>query len=342
MPVLDVLRAAIAEVEDYVRVDVASESQDAVVGAAVNDVIHLIAELVENATTFSPPTTRVEIRADVVGNGFAVEIEDRGLGLTPAELADINARLASPPEFDLSSSDQLGLFVVGQLAARHGIRVSLRESPYGGTTAIVLMPHSVIVREGETRSRGPASGTGQPALAGTPAAPLPAAATGLIPFPAGAAGPNASRERASSFSLTGRHRLGPVPRQDGTGPGREYGLPSGTSDGPWAGLAEPAGPPAAASAARGPWDPPQPRPAEPSAAAAPGPGAAPVPGRRDVPGAAAAGPPGEHRPPAPQPRPCRARGGQPPGRPRDRGTLPGRDPGPVLLAAAGMAARAGR
>ena len=183
MPVLDVLRAAIAEVEDYVRVDVASESQDAVVGAAVNDVIHLIAELVENATTFSPPTTRVEIRADVVGNGFAVEIEDRGLGLTPAELADINARLASPPEFDLASSDQLGLFVVGQLAARHGIRVSLRESPYGGTTAIVLMPHGVIVREGETRSRGPASGTGQPAWAGMPAAPLPADCHRPDPFP---------------------------------------------------------------------------------------------------------------------------------------------------------------
>ena len=270
VPVLDVLRAAIAEVEDYVRVDVASESHDAVVGAAVNDVIHLIAELVENATTFSPPTTRVEIRADVVGNGFAVEIEDRGLGLTPAELADINARLASPPEFDLSSSDQLGLFVVGQLAARHGIRVSLRESPYGGTTAIVLMPHGVIVREGETRSRGPAGGTGQPALAGTPAAPLPAAATGLIPFPAGAAGPNASRERASSFSLTGRHRLGPVPPQDGTAPGREPGLTSGTPDGPWAGLAEPAGPPPAASAARGPWEPPKPRPAEPSAPPRPG------------------------------------------------------------------------
>ncbi len=254
VPVLDVLRAAIAEVEDYVRVDVASESQDAVVGAAVNDVIHLIAELVENATTFSPPATRVEIRADVVGNGFAVEIEDRGLGLTPGELAGINARLASPPEFDLASSDQLGLFVVGQLAARHGIRVSLRESPYGGTTAIVLMPHGVIVREGETRSRGPASGTGQPAWASQPAAPLPAEPSGPIPFPAGAAGPAAGRERASSFSLTGRHQLGLVPPQDGTGPGHDHGLPSGTPEGPWAGLAEPAGP--AASAARGPWDPP--------------------------------------------------------------------------------------
>ena len=87
VPVIDVLRAAIAEVEDYVRVDVASDSRDAVVGGAVNDVIHLVAELVENATTFSPPTTRIEIRADTVGNGFAVEIEDRGLGLPADELS---------------------------------------------------------------------------------------------------------------------------------------------------------------------------------------------------------------------------------------------------------------
>ena len=255
VPVLDVLRAAIAEVEDYVRVDAASDSRDSVVGAAVNDVIHLVAELVENATTFSPPTTRVEIRADVVGNGFAVEIEDRGLGLAPAELADINARLASPPEFDLANSDQLGLFVVGQLAARHGIRVSLRESPYGGTTAIVLLPHSVIVREGETRSRGSASGTGQPAPAGPPAAPLPADAP---PPPADATSPIARRERTSAFSLTGRHRLDHVPPQNGTVPGRDHGLSSGAPDGLWAGLGEPAG---AVTPARGPWDPAQPGPA---------------------------------------------------------------------------------
>ena len=261
VPVVDVLRAAIAEVEDYVRVNVASESRDAVVGAAVNDVIHLVAELVENATTFSPPTTRVEIRADAVGNGFAVEIEDRGLGLAPGELADINARLASPPEFDLANSDQLGLFVVGQLAARHGIRVSLRESPYGGTSAIVLMPHSVIVREGETRSRGPASGTGQPAQAERPAAALPADATGPVPLPGDGTGLTAHRDRASAFSLTGRHRLGPVPPQNGTVPGRDH-LPA-LRRARWpVGRAAGTG---TASPARGPWDPAQPGPAEPAA-----------------------------------------------------------------------------
>ena len=189
--VVDVLRAAIAEVEDYVRVNVASESHDAVVGAAVNDVIHLVAELIENATTFSPPATRVEVRADVVGTGFAVEIEDRGLGLSAGELADINEQLASPPEFDLDSSDRLGLFVVGQLAARHGIRVSLRESPYGGTTAIVLMPHSIIVRAGEVAT---ARDTPGPGLASAPGRGWPASTGAPGPEPAG---PGASRHRAS-------------------------------------------------------------------------------------------------------------------------------------------------
>jgi signal transduction histidine kinase len=194
---IDVLRAAIAEVEDYVRVDVISESRDAIIGLAVNDVIHLIAELVENATAFSPPNTSVEIKADAVGTGFAVEIEDRGLGLTAEEMAEINERLASPPEFDLANSDQLGLFVVGQLAARHGIKVSLCGSPYGGTRAIVLLPLSIMVRDGETGELASVGNGGRPAAVG----PAPG------PSPARSAGPVASRERTSIFSLTGRHRL---------------------------------------------------------------------------------------------------------------------------------------
>jgi signal transduction histidine kinase len=143
VPVVDVLRAAIAEVEDYVRVDVASESPDLVAGIAVNDVIHLVAELVENATVFSPP------RADRVGTGLVAEVEDRGLGLLPDEIDEINRLLANPAEFDLVNSEKLGLFVVSSLAARHRINVSLRRSAYGGTTAIVLLPFGVIVRAEE-------------------------------------------------------------------------------------------------------------------------------------------------------------------------------------------------
>jgi signal transduction histidine kinase len=147
VPVLDVLRAAVAEVEDYVRVDVVSESRDLVAGGAVNDIIHLVAELVENAAVFSPPNTRIEVRADRVGTGLVAEIEDRGLGLSDQERDAVNRRLASPPEFDPANSDQLGLFIVSRLAARHRIAVSLRESAYGGTTAIVRMPFGVIVRD---------------------------------------------------------------------------------------------------------------------------------------------------------------------------------------------------
>ena len=164
VPVIDVLRAAVAEVEDYVRVDVQSESRDLVAGDAVNDVIHLIAELVENATAFSPPNTRIEVRADRVGTGLVAEVEDRGLGIDDDELAEINEHLASAREFDLASSEQLGLFVVSRLAARRKIRVALRQSVYGGTTAVILMPFGVIVRE-EEASQGRRPGPGQSRLA---------------------------------------------------------------------------------------------------------------------------------------------------------------------------------
>ncbi|WP_169949729.1 nitrate- and nitrite sensing domain-containing protein [Microbispora sp. H11081] len=148
VPLVDVVRAAISEVEDYTRVSMAPIPDAALTGTAVADVVHLIAELVENATIFSPPQTKVAVRAEIVANGLAVEIEDRGLGLMPHEYDEINTRLANPPEFDLADSDRLGLFVVGQLAARHEIGVILRGSPYGGTTAIVLIPRALMVEEG--------------------------------------------------------------------------------------------------------------------------------------------------------------------------------------------------
>jgi signal transduction histidine kinase len=148
VPLVDVLRAAVAEVEDYTRIKVSATTRAALAGPAVGDVIHLIAELAENAAIFSPPNTPVLISGDIVGRGFAVEIEDRGLGLSEEQLAEINDRLENPPAFDLSGSDQLGLFVASQLAKRHDIRISLRASPYGGTTAIVLIPVSLVVPEG--------------------------------------------------------------------------------------------------------------------------------------------------------------------------------------------------
>ncbi|GAA4591959.1 hypothetical protein GCM10023194_52590 [Planotetraspora phitsanulokensis] len=145
VPLFDVVRAAVLEVEDYTRVVVAPMPQaPLLVGAAVTDVIHLIAELAENAAVFSPPDTTVHIRSSVAANGFALEVEDRGLGLSRATLDDLNARLADPPEFDLADSDRLGLFVVARLATRHNIKIVLRPSPYDGTTAIVLLPTSLL------------------------------------------------------------------------------------------------------------------------------------------------------------------------------------------------------
>ncbi|MFI9592531.1 nitrate- and nitrite sensing domain-containing protein [Nonomuraea sp. NPDC052265] len=140
VPLLDVARGATAEVEDYRRVTVEPMSGQRLAGPVVGDVIHLVAELIENATVYSPPHTQVIVRGEETARGFAFEVEDRGLGLSTQELAELNERLASPPEFDLADSDKLGLFVVSRLAARHDIRVTLRGSPYGGTTAIVLIP----------------------------------------------------------------------------------------------------------------------------------------------------------------------------------------------------------
>ncbi|GAB7039987.1 nitrate- and nitrite sensing domain-containing protein [Catenuloplanes niger] len=144
VPMIDVVRGAVSEVEDYARVDIGVADDIAVVGRAVGDVIHLLAELIENGTSFSPPHTRVKVGGQPVPNGYAIEVEDRGLGMSPEELADANRRLAEPPEFDPANSARLGLFVVAQLAARHQIQVSLRVSPYGGVSAVVLVPSELV------------------------------------------------------------------------------------------------------------------------------------------------------------------------------------------------------
>ena len=243
VPVVDVLRAAVAEVEDYVRVDVVSESSDLVTGAAVNDIIHLVAELVENATVFSPPNTRIEVRADRVGTGLVAEVEDRGLGLDDAELAEINRRLASQPEFDLANSEQLGLFVVSTLAARHKIQVSLRRSVYGGTTAILVLPFGVIVRE-EDRSLADGQSGGMQGY----------------PPGAGGTGPQAyddGSQDLSPFGATGRHRLPSA----ATGRRVDTGEISRGGDQEWA--------PAPRNTPRAPWESGQSEPPTPSVPAAP-------------------------------------------------------------------------
>ncbi|MFG2644965.1 nitrate- and nitrite sensing domain-containing protein [Streptomyces sp. NPDC048370] len=144
VPLTNVVRAAVSEIEDYARVEVRQLPETSVVGGAVADLTHLLAELIENAAQFSPPHTKVRISGEPVGNGYALEIEDRGLGMGKESLAEANTRIAQSQALDLFDSDRLGLFVVSRLSSRHDIKVHLRTSPYGGTTAVVLLPMDVL------------------------------------------------------------------------------------------------------------------------------------------------------------------------------------------------------
>ncbi|MCX4849342.1 nitrate- and nitrite sensing domain-containing protein [Streptomyces sp. NBC_00893] len=151
---MDVVRAAVAEVEDYERIEVRRLARIGVGGPAVADLTHLIAELLENATVFSPPHTAVQVLGERVANGFTLEIHDRGLGMAPDVLLDANLRLAETPEFELSDTDRLGLFVVSRLAQRQNVRVSLQISPYGGTTAVVFIPAALLTDAPDTHGTG--------------------------------------------------------------------------------------------------------------------------------------------------------------------------------------------
>jgi Nitrate and nitrite sensing/Histidine kinase-, DNA gyrase B-, and HSP90-like ATPase len=248
VPFVDVLRAATAEVEDYTRVKVVCRTSAALVNRAAADVIHMLAEFVENATIFSPPNTEVRVTGDLVAKGLAVDIEDRGLGMDEGEFAAVNATLANPPLFDPSGSDRLGLFVAAQLAQRHEIQVRLRPSDYGGVLAIVLIPLALVVPgDGATGRLAPVrevttprtpirevvapSGrevTAPPAAAREvtvpPAAPLPI----TVPSPAGPASDgNGTQAGAPSPSeITAPEDLQPEPEPVGAQTGlTENGLP---------------------------------------------------------------------------------------------------------------------
>ncbi|WP_395294260.1 nitrate- and nitrite sensing domain-containing protein [Kitasatospora hibisci] len=142
VPLVDVLRAAASEVEQYERVELAGIPEVEVVGAAVTDLVHLLAELLENATSFSSPQTRVLVNATRLPDGrVLVEIHDKGIGLTADDFAEINEKLAEPPTVDATISRRMGLFVVGRLSQRHDVRVQLRPSgESAGTTSLVMLP----------------------------------------------------------------------------------------------------------------------------------------------------------------------------------------------------------
>ncbi|MDI5962823.1 nitrate- and nitrite sensing domain-containing protein [Streptomyces sp. SL13] len=145
VPLVDVLRAAASEVESYERIEISGVPAGEIHGTAVTDLVHLLAELLENATSFSSPHTRVKVTATRLPDGrIVVEIHDMGIGLTAEDFADINHKLAEPPTVDAAVSQRMGLFVVGRLAGRHGIKVQLRPSgEQAGTTSLVMLPEPI-------------------------------------------------------------------------------------------------------------------------------------------------------------------------------------------------------
>ncbi|MEV5430353.1 nitrate- and nitrite sensing domain-containing protein [Streptomyces sp. NPDC052701] len=233
---IDILRSAVGEVAEYRRVEVHTDEEVYLAPPAVADVIHLLAELIDNATAYSPAPSPVGVRAAMVAKGLAVEIEDRGLGMPEEDYASFNAQLAVPPQFDvvaLADDLRLGMFVIGRLAHRHGITVTLRPSPYGGTTAIVLVPHDIVVREvpGAGERDTADAGTRDTADAGARSTPDAGARdahgvgdvreTTSAPEPEHATATAAAEPRTA----TGRDTRAPVrgvpapaPRQDGLAP----------------------------------------------------------------------------------------------------------------------------
>ncbi len=194
---IDVLRAAQSEVEHYTRIEFGVIDRDIEVAAhAVNDLVHLVAELFDNATAFSPPDSQVMVEARRVGDRASLYVEDRGIGISAEQLADLNERLSTPPQVDVAVSRMMGLVVVARLASRHGVKVELRPGGDRGTVADVTLPPTVLVPRA-------LSGRGQPAA-------LPAA-TGPSSAPAPALGALAAFGNGPSAPAA------PAPRPGGSG-----------------------------------------------------------------------------------------------------------------------------
>ncbi|HEX6472924.1 MAG TPA: nitrate- and nitrite sensing domain-containing protein [Streptosporangiaceae bacterium] len=209
VPLIDIVRASLSEVEQYERVGLRVQGDVSVIGPVVNDLVHLVAELVENATVFSPEHTRVTVSGHLLsGGGAMLQITDNGVGMAPDELEAVNWRLANPPIIDASAARRMGLFVVGRLAARNGIRVELRSALSGGLTAFVLMPARIIVQGGD---RGTGFTPRRFEVADSPNHPVHAAAGALD---SGGWG----RHGAVTDPMPAIRETGPQRGFDGTGP----------------------------------------------------------------------------------------------------------------------------
>ncbi|RKN23726.1 HAMP domain-containing protein [Micromonospora musae] len=219
---IDVLRAAQSEVEHYTRIEFGVIDRDIEIAAhAVNDLVHLVAELFDNATAFSPPDSQVQVEARRVGDRSSLYVEDRGIGISADQLQELNERLATPPQVDVAVSRMMGLVVVARLASRHGVRVELRPGTDRGTVAEVVLPASVLVpRALSGRVQQPPA---LPAPAGAPAPTAPTPSFGALP----ALG---VRQSESGNQVTLGGRAFDPPSQNGSGspmpaaPGR--GMPA--------------------------------------------------------------------------------------------------------------------
>ncbi|GGS83445.1 ATP-binding protein [Streptomyces cinerochromogenes] len=229
----EVLRSAIAEVEQYSRVKLVPPIDGELRGHAVADVIHLLAELIENATVFSAPHTQVLLRANLVTSGLAVEVEDRGLGMPVAEQSRMNALLADPDQVNVASllaDGRIGLYVVSQLARRHSIHVRLQTNIYGGVQAVLVVPQALLgnppgVPETATAAAGV---TGTPGTSRTAGISVPPPAQTLD---------GGSAPGAGSGAGTG----GAPGRADAAGTGDATGTGSATGAGSVIGTGSPTG-----------------------------------------------------------------------------------------------------
>ncbi|MEW2132034.1 ATP-binding protein [Streptomyces sp. NPDC005435] len=231
----EVLRSAIAEVEQYSRVKLVPPIDGELRGHAVADVIHLLAELVENATVFSAPQTQVLLRANLVTSGLAVEVEDRGLGMPVDEQHRMNALLADPDQVNVASllaDGRIGLYVVSQLARRHGIGVRLQTNIYGGVQAVLVIPQALLgPAPGLMSGRTGEVGQGErPELPQVPSAAVELAASAGGSLPASA---SASRETTEAGAGTnGAAAGGPSAAPGGaTAPGGAVGGDAGRDPG---------------------------------------------------------------------------------------------------------------
>lgn len=203
----EVLRSSIAEVEQYSRVKLVPPIEGTLRGHAVADVIHLLAELVENATMFSHPDTQILLRSRRVTAGIAIEVEDRGLGIPQEDQDRINALLADPVRIDIAkllADGRIGLFVVSSLARRHGIAVQLQGNIYGGVQAVLVLPQGLL---GDEEGQAPAPERARPA------APRPAQASAQPAAPSWEGSPQSGPPVAVASSYSGS------PAHDGSYPG---------------------------------------------------------------------------------------------------------------------------